>query len=251
MYSIILSRSLVTSFFTPTLDKITACLRGLKLQPVLDDLRKVFLVGGFSSSPLLREAVHDVLHNERTCPVLRTDRPDVAIVMGAVLFDGVGRKTVVSRKARLTYGVDTQRIYDPKNPEHKKRRSLNPEHGEDGKERILAFSKHISVNDDIPLEGKCEKVGYVPLRENQTHGTFHIYGCHERDVEFLDQGTFKLGHVRVPVDRKVPFEERGVEVQFMFGGTEIFVTAFHQKTGAQVAEVKVDLIQTEAAGEQT
>ncbi|CAN0043200.1 unnamed protein product, partial [Scytosiphon promiscuus] len=101
-YSLVLPSPLVRSFFAPVIDKITACLDDLKGDSSLRDLKYAFLVGGFSSSPLVQAAARTSLEGDE-CKVIVAVKPEVAIVKGAVLFAN-DSKTFRTRKARLTYG---------------------------------------------------------------------------------------------------------------------------------------------------
>ena len=114
----------MTTFFTSTINSIAGCLEKVKRHPDLRDLDHVFLVGGFSSSPLIQKVARDILESD-ICKVLAILRPEVAIVRGAVLF-GSRPEVFCTRKARLTYGIRTTMRYDPWNPEHVKRRESPP-----------------------------------------------------------------------------------------------------------------------------
>lgn len=102
-YLVVLPSALVESFFAPTVKNIVSCLGDLKRNQALAGLKFVFLVGGFSSSPIIQAAARAELHGGG-CVVLAALRPEVAIVRGAVLFAN-NAKTFTTRKARLTYGV--------------------------------------------------------------------------------------------------------------------------------------------------
>lgn len=59
---------------------------------------------------------------------------------------------------------------------------------------------------------------YAPLSTNQTIVIFEILASHRADVKFPDKGiAFTLGNVTVPLDVSQAFEDRGVNVQFVFG----------------------------------
>ncbi|CAM9999887.1 unnamed protein product, partial [Hapterophycus canaliculatus] len=153
--------ALVRSFFAPTIKKIAACLRSLKRNPSLKELESVFLVGGFSSSPLIENVARTVLDGHG-CAVVPVLRPDVAVVRGAVLFAN-NAEVFNSRVARLTYGVKSTRKFESHNPEHVRHRSKNLFFDEDGKELIRYFSAHVRAGDDIPLNGTFPMTSYSPL----------------------------------------------------------------------------------------
>ncbi|CAN0516935.1 unnamed protein product, partial [Scytosiphon promiscuus] len=85
-YIVKLPSCLVRTFFEPVINKISACLDDLKCNPSLTDLKYVFMVGGFSASPLLQAAARATFDEEGHRRVIVALRPDVANVKGAVLY---------------------------------------------------------------------------------------------------------------------------------------------------------------------
>lgn len=209
-----LPSQLVASFFTPTIQKIGDCLRDVKRHASLGDLSCVFLVGGFSSSPLIQ----DVARAELTgggggCKVVPAERPGVAIVKGAVLFAN-NAETFSTRKARLSYGMKVKSTYDPEDPEHVSRRPEVPFVGSDGREKISTFSSHVKFGEDIPVDGACRKRIYKPVSDLQSIVTLEMLASHKKDIRFPDKdSTFTLGMFTVPLDMKEEFGNRGVEVR--------------------------------------
>lgn len=229
------------SFFAPTIAKIATCLKNLKAQSALRGLKSVFLVGGFSSCPLVEAAARAELESE-ACSVIVALRPDVAIVRGAALF--ANNPLAFERKARLTYGVKCTNTYEPSNPEHIKRRSKSPSFNADGKEVIAVFSPHIKVGESIPSQGACPRRSYSPLLPHQTMVSFEILASHKKDIEFPDKdATFPLAEVRVQLNMTEDFNERGVEVEFIFGKTEFSINCFRKTTGEKVGNVELSLVQ--------
>ena len=247
MFIVKLPSALVRSFFAPVIEKISACLDGLRRNPSLVGLKYVFMVGGFSACSLLQAAAKASLDGDG-CRVIVTLRPDVAIVKGAVLCAN-NADVFTTRKARLTYGMRVLRLYNSSNPEHAKRRPVIPIMGDDEMERISCFSRHVNVGDDIPLHHACPKQSYSPIRESQTAISITILASHKENIEFPDKGsTFPLGQVTVPVDMTADYADRGVAVQFVFGGTELSVHCFAATTGAEVGNVDVELVQEAIMG---
>eukprot|EP00752_Nemacystus_decipiens_P002183 g2078.t1 len=247
-FLVVLPSKLVTSFFAPTIKDIEVCLRDLKRQEPLADLRQVFLVGGFSSSPLIQAVARAELAGGG-CEVVLAERPGVAIVRGGVLFAN-NAETFSTRKARLSYGMRVKSVYDPEDPEHVRRRPEFPFVGSDGRERISTFSCHVGFGEDIPAGGACRKRTYKPVSALQSIVTLEMLASHEKNVRFPDkESTFTLGLFTVPLNMSANFENRGVEVQFVFGGTELSVTCTHLMTGEKVGGAVLSLVQeVEEAG---
>lgn len=242
-FIVVLPSSLVRSFFASTITKIVTCLEGLKLNESLAGLKYVFLVGGFSSSPLIQDAARGALAGDG-CVVVVAVRPDVAIVRGGVLFAN-NAEAFTTRKARLSYGVASTAVYNSDDPEHVRRRQESPLVDRNGKERLATFSFHLRVGDDVPEgDGACPMQSYAPLRANQSIVSLDILASHRADVRFPDKDvTFPLGNVTVQLDMSQAFEDRGVNVQFVFGGTELAVNCLRKKTGKRVANTVLSLVQ--------
>lgn len=211
-FLVVLPSQLVASFFAPTVKNIRDCLHDLKRHEALADLRRVFLVGGFSSSPLV-QAVATAELEGGGCEVVAAERPGVAIVKGAVLFAN-NAETFSTRKARLSYGMKVKSVYDPDDPEHVRRRPEFPFLGSDGREMISTFSCHVKFGEDIPVDGACKKRTYKPMLDEQSIVTLEMLASHRKDIRFPDKhSTFTLGMFTVPLDTKARFENRGVEVR--------------------------------------
>lgn len=103
LYVVHLPSALVTSFFTPAIKKITSCLRDLRRNVSMSGLKYVFLVGGFSSCPLLQASVRAEIEGDG-CIVPPTVAPDLAIVKGAVLY-ATAMQMSKSSMTSLTHGV--------------------------------------------------------------------------------------------------------------------------------------------------
>ncbi|CAN0396964.1 unnamed protein product, partial [Scytosiphon promiscuus] len=236
---------LVRSFFAPIIDKISACLDGLKRNPSLRDINYVFMVGGFSTSPLVEAAARSALEHDG-CHVMVPPKPEGAIAKGAVLFANNANVFQI-RKARLTYGVKTSVPFDPHDPEHCSRENTEAvESSNEGPAWVYRFSRHLEYLDDIPLDGSCDKLCYRPTKSTQSEVTVEILASHQRDIRFADVATtFPLGAVIVQLDMDADFENRAIEVQFVFGGTEITVNCFRQTTGELVGEAKLEFVQEE------
>lgn len=242
-FMIVLPSPVVKSFFAHPIERIGACLEDLRENDALLDMSYVFLVGGFSSSPLVQSIIKVKMHGYIECAVISALRPDVAIVRGAVLFSN-NAAAFHSRKARLTYGVVCCEVYDKSIPEHAENylKHMGPP-GEDGKPRIKVFSRHLTLGEDIPVDGVRQACSYSPLLSSQTSVTITIFVSHMKDIMFPNEDEcFQLGEVTVPLNMSVPFANRSVLVQFAFGGTELTVTASEETTGEK-RKVLLSLVQ--------
>ncbi|CAB1102249.1 unnamed protein product [Ectocarpus sp. CCAP 1310/34] len=222
-FNVTLPTTLVTSFFEPTLDKIAECLRRIKRESSLHDLYRVFVVGGFSRCPMLREVVRTGLDLPAGRVVL-VHEPDLAIVKGAVMY--FNRSTIFnSRKARYTYGTNCVVPFNDSIAEHRRRRAAGMCATHNGKTCLPnAFSVYIRKGDDIPVGGILKRRSYIPLKNSQQAMSFPVYGSSERNPSFADEkGCFEVGRVSFALDMTKQFEKRGIIGEVTFGGPELIV----------------------------
>ncbi|CAM9681303.1 unnamed protein product [Ectocarpus fasciculatus] len=85
LFMVTLPATLVSTLFTPTIEKIAQCLRKITGMSSLRNLDRVYLVGGFSRSPLVKSMAREELQRFSGC-VVDVHEPDLAIVRGAVMY---------------------------------------------------------------------------------------------------------------------------------------------------------------------
>ncbi len=87
-FIVILPSLLVQSFLVPTIGNIRCCLGDMKRSFTLAgvSIDYVFLVGGFSSSRMVQDAIISELDG-LGCAVKAPSRPDLAVVKGSVMAD--------------------------------------------------------------------------------------------------------------------------------------------------------------------
>ncbi|CAN0154413.1 unnamed protein product [Ectocarpus sp. 6 AP-2014] len=242
-FGVVLPVALVSSFFTTTLEKIAQCLRKISGMSALRNLHRVYLVGGFSRSPLLKNMARKELQHFTRC-VVDVHEPDLAIVRGAVMYPTMS--TVFnSRKAKLTYGVSTATKFDGTIPEHVKRRAAEKTFlAEDTVYLSGCFSIHVTVGDDIPSDGVLTCQGYTPLRETATANTVCIYATSKTRPRYVDEpGVFRVGEVTFDLDMTKPtLQERSYRVEMTFGGTELKVRVLHRTDDEQIRDAMMNVL---------
>ncbi|CAM9472302.1 unnamed protein product [Ectocarpus fasciculatus] len=243
-YMVELPTTLVKSFFTPTLDSIARCLRSIKGETALRNLHRVFVVGGFSRSPLLMKVVRAELQHG-SCRVVEVSEPDIAIVRGAVKYFDESA-VFNSRKARLTYGARALYPFDGKNAEHRRRRDAGKTLKYEDRDEVMVdgcFNPHIRIGEDIPTNGVTSRELYTPVSlENETN-CIKVYASSARDPAFVDEDScFNLGNINFDLDMtKKTRQERAYRVEFTFGGPELTVKILHRTEETQIADAVMTL----------
>ncbi len=70
----------------------------------------IFMVGGFSESPFLKNEILQRFENGKM-QILVPRRPQISVVRGACLY-GLNPRSISSRIAKKTYGINTLTVFD-------------------------------------------------------------------------------------------------------------------------------------------
>jgi molecular chaperone DnaK (HSP70) len=229
---------LMCSFFQPLFENIKSKVAQLisQIKAKSEDLKFIFMVGGFSESPYLKMEIKKTFETN-SLQILVPRRPQVCVVRGACLF-GLDPHSISSRIAKKTYGINTLTTFDPeKHPENKK---VIIE-GEDFCEDV--FDAFVRAGDSVGNEEVHTKT-YCPVRSRQTVMRIIFYCTDSRDVDFIDEENVEqLGELTIDIGR--PFqsvEDKTVKVTLRFGSTHIYACATNRDgTEIRNCEFKFDL----------
>ena len=110
------------SFFQPLFENIKTKVESLleqAEQKVGYKAKFVFMVGGFSENPFLKSEIKKRFEND-SFSILVPRRPQVSVIRGACMY-GLNPRSITSRIAKKTYGINTLTTFDPeRHPEEKK-----------------------------------------------------------------------------------------------------------------------------------
>ena len=183
----------------------------------------ILLVGGFSESPFLQEAIKQNFPDKR---LIIPEEAGLAVLKGAVLF-GHNPLTITSRIAKCSYGVRVYRDFqDGVHPSAKKTTIEGRPKCKD------VFATHVKKGQELKVNEPQSHQRYTPLSADQLSLVFDIYTSTEEEPEYVtDYSCSYLGQLEVEVPDLSGGKERGVFVNMIFGGTEIIVEAKEEKTG--------------------
>lgn len=225
-----LSGSLLMSFFLPLIENIKSKVANLieAIEAKKEKLNLIFMVGGFSESPFLKEEIKNRFQTENV-KILVPRRPQISVIRGACMY-GLNPRSITSRIAKKTYGINTLTTFDPeRHPEDKK----VVIEGEDFCEDV--FDAFVRKGDSISAEEVHVKT-YCPVRSKQVLMRIIFYCTEERDAEFIDEpGVTQLGELAIDIGK--PFQavdDKTVKVTLHFGSTHITAKA----TNKNETEVK-------------
>ncbi|XP_039995085.1 heat shock 70 kDa protein 12A isoform X2 [Xiphias gladius] len=222
-----MSPDAMNSLFKPTIDHIIQHLTELFEKPEVSDIKFLFLVGGFAESPLLQQAVQNMLQG-RSRIIIPHD-VGLTILKGAVLF-GLDPSVIKVRRSPLTYGVGVlNRFMEGKHPPEKLL-------VKDGTRWCTdVFDTFIAADQSVAL-GEMVKRSYTPAKPSQQVIVIHVY-CSEKDsVGFISEpGVRKCGTLRLDVSgTESTAPRREIQTLMQFGDTEIRAMAVDVSTGRTV-----------------
>ncbi|MDO0912930.1 Hsp70 family protein [Streptomyces sp. DT2A-34] len=189
----------------------------------------ILLVGGFSSSPYLQQAVKERFGDRAL--VMVPPNPDIAVLFGATHFcyDPQTR----ARRSRFTYGTEVNKPFkEGVDPEDK--RYVTTYGLVTCRERFSVFAR---AGESIATDAEVMH-GYVPLEDDVDAMEFDIFATNDTDPRYVtDPGCDLIGTVRVDLASvmRFPRRERSVRVFMKFGETEIKVRAELVHGGQSVA----------------
>ena len=219
-----LGSEIIKGLFKPAITSIISHLKKLLQKKELKDIKLLFLVGGFSESPLLQARINEVFKQKYS--VLIPHDAQTAVVKGAVMF-GKRPKIVVERCLSETYGTDCYEDFVP--GFHNKEKLTYIE----GKPKCKdIFSIFVRKNEKVKT-GEFKKTSrYSPIKPNQTELGFHFFTTKKADVLYTtDKGVRKLPafmSVKSPDTSKGT--DRLVELRLYFD-TEMKVIGVDLETG--------------------
>ncbi|MPY48785.1 Hsp70 family protein [Streptomyces acidicola] len=189
----------------------------------------ILLVGGFSNSPYLQQAVKERF-GERA-QVMVPPNPDIAVLFGATHFcyDPQTR----ARRSRFTYGTEVNDDFEEGiDPEAK--RYVTSRGQVTCADRFSIFTR---AGASVPTNAEVMRE-YLPLEEDHTEVDFTIYATSHPDPRYVtDPGCDALATVTVDLKPVMRFnlEERALRLFMRFGETEIKARAELVQGGGEIA----------------
>lgn len=210
-------------FFLPACDGTIKHVKELFHSPKVKDVNKILMVGGFSESYILQEAIRNAFPD---CQVIVPIDAGVAVLRGAVLF-GFSSNTITSRIAKYTYGVDMNAIFNPKIHKESKKEVI------EGVEYCTGiFDKHVEIGQTVSLNEEYVSRYYIPITQKQKIVSFSIYTSLETNPRYIED-CMSIG--KVVVNLPVGSKDCVLDVKMAFSNTELILKTFVSKTGDEIA----------------
>ncbi|XP_052089282.1 heat shock 70 kDa protein 12A-like [Mytilus californianus] len=191
----------------------------------------ILLVGGFSDCKIIQDEIKAKFPKMR---VIVPEEAGLAVLKGAVLF-GHRPEQIVSRIARYTYGVQ----YRPRfiSVIHEPARQVDTH----GISRCIdAFDIFVRSDSEVKLGSKIRKE-FSTVREFQSFVSFPVFQTIQQSPKYTDEDSCThIATLRLAIPNPSRYF-RDLDVEFVFGHTELKVTGYEMQSGAE-CETALDLI---------
>lgn len=215
---LVLSSDVVSALFDDALKQITDHVESLLEKPKMKDTKYIFLVGGFAECGRLQAAVKNKFSDRVT--VLVPEEASLAVVRGAVTF-GHDPGAIGQRICRYTYGVGSYLPFE----EGVHREDLKVE--SDGMTLCKNILQLWAEAGEIIGHNEVWRESYTPIISNQKGIIFEFYRSSRRGVMYTDEeGVEKCGFLIIEMPDVTGDRTRSVDLEVVFGGTEIKVVGF-------------------------
>lgn len=231
-----LAPEIMHELFNPVLQDIVRHVRELLNSPNVNDVKFLFLVGGFAESPLLQHAIRDAFASQ--VRVIIPNDVGLTILKGAVLF-GLDPTVIRVRRSVLTYGVGVLNKFIPgKHPREKIVRRNGIMWCTD------VFDTFVKADQAITLGDKVQR-SYAPAKKGLNYTTLNLYCTEDKEVKFItDENVRKCGQLRIElpeVEAADQSEPRELQATMTFWDTEIKVSGMDVRTGKE-ARARIDFL---------
>lgn len=203
------------SLYKTTLDNIIIHVKDVMRKESANGVNTFLLVGGFSESPMVQEAVKKAFPSQR---VIVPEDSGLSVLKGAVLF-GHRPDFISSRISRFTYGVKVAQTFNPEKHSESKHFMLgNVPHCND------IFSSFMKADTSVLAGQKVLEI-YKTTTPFQPQMGLRVFATPFEDPTYIDDdGCSLLGELDVTVPNPSR-DEHQLAVEFHFGNTELSVTA--------------------------
>lgn len=210
---------LIIKLFEPTIDKILSLM--IDILKKVNNVSQILLVGGFSECSLIQDAVMKKFVDTK---IIIPVEAGLSVLKGAVLF-GHRPDYIQSRVMRFTYGVETTMMFLSSIHDAKHLKEIDGE-----KVCSNVFVKFFSKN-QVVVAGKKVCRGFRTAIPMQKEIRLNVFVSTSEDPIYTDDDSCtKLCEINLELANPSE-DERTVDVEFVFGNTEIGIKTIDQNSG--------------------
>ncbi|KAJ3361241.1 hypothetical protein GGF32_007673 [Allomyces javanicus] len=236
-----ITTALMESLYEPIIDQIVGLVTTMlnRLQSEEFTAAYVLCVGGFSQSKYLISALRDRLPIA-PAKVVASVHGSAAILLGAPIF-GCRPELIRKQVARLTYGIQTSRLYQPSVHGPRDRLAGRLFMSDDGLTRVKNTFDAIIHKGDAIVPGQVITKSYVPADCTQTRVTLKVVVSHLEDPVYTDTvGCDEVGKITIKVTPATHFSAKDpLRAMVRVQPVGLVLSAANERTGA-VVDMTVD-----------
>ncbi|XP_022321480.2 heat shock 70 kDa protein 12A-like isoform X1 [Crassostrea virginica] len=234
-----MKKELFQSFFKPSCDEIVNHVGKLLADPKVVGTNVILMVGGFSESEIVQNAVRSAFPK---CRVVIPQEAGLAVLKGAVQF-GHNPSIIAARVVKFTYGIECTVPFDP--AVHDPGKKMKDPENRNSFRCHSIFSKHVEAGAVVYLDEEQKEHVYYPIRADQKSISFSVYISENADPMYTDEpGCTYLGNLTMDISNTSGEEKPEFAAKLKFGGTEITVSARNAQTN-ETANIKLNLLNKE------
>ena len=213
---------MIRGLFDEPIKKTITHINSLMTNANTSGLKAILMVGGFSDSPMLQNAVRNAFPNLN---VIIPKDASSAVLRGAVIC-GHDPKFISTRVAKYSYGIKTcSEFIEGVHPESRK---ITME-GEDYCDKV--FHKHVEKGQFLNIGEAPTEVPYSTCEGDQEVVSCPVYASDLTNPLFVDEGCSFIGELRVDLAGLPNHEKECILVSLAVDDTEIKATARVGVTG--------------------
>lgn len=212
----------------PIVSKISQHVKDLLSKQSLQDVKTMFLVGGFSEAQFLRKEFSRSFSDKRR--ILIPKDPQLAIIRGALEF-AQDPTLLRARVMGKTYGVRSTREFDPeKHPPEKRKVVAHKVYCRDIFHTLVKKGERVDIED-------TRTHTFFPIDPDSTELSFPFYSTDQEDAEFTTDPGVVSENIRILISSPDTTKglDRELRLEVKFGGTELKV---------QVTDVESENVET-------
>lgn len=223
----------VKTLFKETCGQIVQHIKSIFRLPEVQSVETILMVGGFSESPMLQDAIKRGFSNKKVIIPLDAG---LTVLKGAVIY-GHHPTAIVSRVSKATYGVKKYSKFVPGLHEESRKVII------DGKAKCRGlFDKHVEIGQEVEEGTDFGERKYYPVSHRSTGVCVKVFTSMQKDPKYTD-GCRQLGRIDVSLKHRriVTTRDKKILVKMIYGGTELGVEVKVAKTG-ELLEAKYDFL---------
>ncbi|XP_060585137.1 heat shock 70 kDa protein 12A-like [Ruditapes philippinarum] len=224
-----LSKVVFFYMFGQTLQRTVDHVKFLFRETTIREVDIILMVGGFSESQLLQQALKEAFPNKE---IVVPFNPSSCVLRGALMY-GHTPLTINGRILKYTYGVES--CIDFKEGHHPDKKKINTDAGFCCEDK---FSIFVAKDTVVKSNDTYIKKRFTTLYKYQKAMTVSCFLSEKKNPNYVDEdGCLEIAQIEIYLDNPDERLDRTVSVSMAFGDTEITVDAEDERTGNKARAV--------------